>query len=536
MAVRFTAGTDRLHRTVSLGSKTAYTITGWFQITVDRNAFSTFWSVNNTADAGSGAHILQAIGDGTSIVVWSTNQSAVVTATVGTWYFIGISANGANWTGRVRALGAGSFTNVSGTNLNNPSTFNQIRFGDSHYTNEQLDGRIEALKIWNVALTGAEMEAEYSYRKPVKTSDVLAYYKWTVSETTDDSGNGWTLTETGTVDIEAGPAGLVDEPTTPKSVSDTGSSAESLSATTTLPLNDTASSSEVVSVARAAALSDTASSIQSLIAAASVTVAETGSAAEQLTIARFVNLNDSGLAADSLSLNATAALTDTGLSGESLSVNAVSVIGDTGNASDAITTGSPVALSDAGTATESLAVTPAVSLIDTASAVDALEVSRALVLTDAGTGADALAATPLVSLSDTATAVDSATASALVPLADMASSSESVTQGTTKSLADTGQASEALTVSVALSAFEVASAFEGLVKDYAELHLTDTGSAFDALNSAQGESPGAMAYAEALTHAMASRISETSEAVYAPATAPRIERIIEVIHRMEGGK
>lgn len=536
MAVRFTAGTDRLHRTVSLGSKTAYTITGWFQITVDRNAFSTFWSINNAADVGTGAHILQATGDGTSIVVWSTNQAAVVSATVGTWYFIGISANGANWTGRVRALGAGSFTNVSGTNLSNPSTFNQIRFGESHYTNEQLDGRIEALKIWNVALTGTEMEAEYPYRKPVKVTDVLAYYKWTTSNITDDSGNGWTLTATGTVDIEAGPAGIIDEASTPISVSESGSSAEALSVTSTVPIGDSASASESLTIARAALLNDSASSIEALAASVALVLGETGSETENLTIARAINLNDSGLTGDTLTLNATTSITDTGLSAEGLSVSSL------------------ISVSDAATATESITVSRTVPLADTASGTDALGVSQALMLTDAGTGADALTAAPLVSLADTGTAQEAATASALValgdsagsslnvavsaaiPLADTASASESLLQGAAKTCEDSGQATESLAVSVALSVEEGAYGLETFLKDYAEILLTDYGFASETLTGGSpGVTPGSMAYAELLTPAMAFAVKASSQTAYTSAVTTHVEQSLSEPPRMEGG-
>lgn len=540
MAVRFDAAAaattgDRLLLATGLASQTNYSITCWIKVSVSYANFSTFWSVGTTSDDGNTANILQCDTAGL-LIIWTNNaRSLALTPTVGTWYFVGVSFNGTSATYRIRAEGAGSFQ--TGTFVAQGSHPNgQIRFGNSHYANEALNGCVEAVKWWSVSLTALELEAEYTQRNPVKTANLRYYWKFTASTTVDDSGNGGTLTARGTPTLESGPASLQDVASgTSISVSDTGASAETLAVSSAPLLTDTASESESLTVARAAALNDSASSVEALAASTALVLSESGSAAEQLTITRAVNLNDSGLTTDALSVNAATTLTDAG------------------NASDSLTTGSPVSLSDTGTGVESLTVTRLIPLAETGSASDAVGVSSALVLTDAGTGADSLTAAPLVSLVDTGTAEQALAASALVALgdsatsstsvavsatttlADTASATESVVQGAAKAVEDTGQAVEALTVSVALSASDTASGVEALLKDYAEILLTDSGSAHDVLSLSQAYTPGVMGASETQVPVTVANITRAAEATHNAVSGPRIDYDISASPHAEGG-
>jgi hypothetical protein len=55
-------------------------------------------------------------------------------------------------------------------------------------------GRYLALKIWNVALSTAQMEAERYYYEPQYTSNVHAWYPL-ITESSDHSANGYDFTE-----------------------------------------------------------------------------------------------------------------------------------------------------------------------------------------------------------------------------------------------------------------------------------------------------------------------------------------------------
>lgn len=215
MSVRFNATADDLRRaSLGFGAQSAWTFTWWGQIVTDRNSFSTFWTLANTVSDTSNCALLQTASDGTSLEYFDGGggAQAVTALTVGTWYFIGVSINGTSGFVKVSADGSGSFTTVSLSGLSATTTHNFLMFGDSTFNAEFLNGRVEAAKWWSTNLSQVEVEAEKGYRKPVRTSNVRAYWYFTASKTLDNSGNGLTLTESNVVDLEGSPTNLVDEP------------------------------------------------------------------------------------------------------------------------------------------------------------------------------------------------------------------------------------------------------------------------------------------------------------------------------------
>ncbi|MFI6904894.1 hypothetical protein ACIBKY_26775 [Nonomuraea sp. NPDC050394] len=125
------------------------------------------------------------------------------------------------------------------------------------YGAEWLNGCLSHVRIWTAALSGAELEAEYTANSPVRTSNLFAFYRFTTAGTTDDSGNGQTLsggtgtsTEPGALNTDAsvtiGPvAATAAVPGATATVSASPTPA-TVAATTTVPTAAVSASSSTV--------------------------------------------------------------------------------------------------------------------------------------------------------------------------------------------------------------------------------------------------------------------------------------------------
>lgn len=201
MAVRFDADGEDYTRTTGLPSATTFTWTFWFAIDTDRNTFSTPVSV----DAGTGSYVyLQTDNDGTTLKLWDSNgvQITIQNLTVGTWYFIAVSRNGtgANTSIYHAAATEAALTAQTGETVDVSFTATNLRIGASPFSNEWLNGRIAALKIWSgAALTQAEIENERFQYLPHRTANLHAFYPFleggaVAGAQQDFSGAGNTLT------------------------------------------------------------------------------------------------------------------------------------------------------------------------------------------------------------------------------------------------------------------------------------------------------------------------------------------------------
>lgn len=209
MAVRFNAFGEQYTADLSLGPVTNWSITGWFKLSANRGDYSTFWSFTG-ADENT-YRILQTDSDGRTLLVYPVASSDVL-MTVGAWYFVGVSASGANGTIRMRAEGAGSFTGNTWSTGTNDQVADVLSLGESVFGNEWVNGSMAALKLWmGTTLSVAELEAEYQYRTPLKTAGITCNYIFDTASTVDNSGNGFTLSGGTGVTTEAGPA-LIDVP------------------------------------------------------------------------------------------------------------------------------------------------------------------------------------------------------------------------------------------------------------------------------------------------------------------------------------
>ncbi|MEQ4716098.1 LamG-like jellyroll fold domain-containing protein [Nonomuraea sp. B19D2] len=204
MAVRFSADGQDYTRTISLGAQTQFSFSLWLKISVDRDAFSTPLSL----DASSSDNCtLQTGSDGLQLDLRSGGVMASRVLTVGTWTFVGVSVNGANGTMVTRSVNDGSFTTATWTTGKASTTLANLRLGESSWGNEWLNGCLASVKIWTGAtLTATELQAEYPYKDPLRTANLRAFYAFDFASTTDNSGNGWTLSGGVGTTSESGPS------------------------------------------------------------------------------------------------------------------------------------------------------------------------------------------------------------------------------------------------------------------------------------------------------------------------------------------
>jgi hypothetical protein len=183
----------------------------WGKLTADRNTYSTFMGFD--ANEVNNTRIFQTENDGTNLLMYPTLGAEPTPLTVGTWYYIAAASTGAQ-TGilKVRAQGAGAFTTKNWTQADGDATATFLRLGESIFGGEWLNGCIAAVKLWHgTSLTATELEAEYQYRTPLKTTGITCYYTFDTASTVDNSGNGRTLTGGVGATTEAGPT-LIDVP------------------------------------------------------------------------------------------------------------------------------------------------------------------------------------------------------------------------------------------------------------------------------------------------------------------------------------
>jgi len=187
MAVRFKASTDAY--TSSVVPSGAFTCTCWVQLVSDLNYWTPVWGIFN----GTGVYrYLATNSDGTSFTFFGQGTNLTgPNAVIGTWYRIGIVVNGTNVT-MYHGTATGELTTATGTA--GTAAANEFRIGGSTYTNEVLNGRVAAMKLWQAILTPEEIVAELAQYQPRRTANLLRYHPFLKAETIDYSGNGNTLT------------------------------------------------------------------------------------------------------------------------------------------------------------------------------------------------------------------------------------------------------------------------------------------------------------------------------------------------------
>jgi hypothetical protein len=208
-AVRFDSAADTLVMpSAALPSGTGgWTVAGWFRLVNDRNAVTTFWSLDGVFS--SSWHSLRTDVTGTSLRLNQSGTDVITIAslTVGTWYFVAVRKDAS---GNIKAyLGTeagGALTTVTGSVTNiNPYSGDGYVGGNAY--GDWLDGRAWGLRLWGADLSDAEVDAEYTASSRARTANNRAQWLLdAVPPTADSSGNGRNLTNSGGAwALEAGP-------------------------------------------------------------------------------------------------------------------------------------------------------------------------------------------------------------------------------------------------------------------------------------------------------------------------------------------
>ena len=205
-AVAIGSSSDRFSRTAT-GLATNFSITCWAKLAVDRNTYSMIIGQDN---GGGNYYQIGPVSNGTTLSRDGTSGASANTGydmVVGTWVFIGsVNDTGAGTDIFGWKPAGGSWSTVAlsaGITVTGPADANTFYIGKNGF-GDWFQGSIAAVKVWSAVLTDAELQAEAATYAPVKTSGLWASYSFASGpQTTDDSGNGRTLTQAGAPTLDS---------------------------------------------------------------------------------------------------------------------------------------------------------------------------------------------------------------------------------------------------------------------------------------------------------------------------------------------
>lgn len=202
MAVRFDSSADALTRSTNLPTNGAATIMAWFKISVDRNTFSSALVLKH---ATAGGYSIGTDIDGTTHSLFLTGGNVNGTAlTVGTWYHTAFVIDGTS-TGNFKGYLNGVLDITTGATT---GSLSEIRLATRVVGgSEWLNGCLAAVKIYDAALTAAEINAERFQIAPMRWENLNSFFPlFTAADAaTDYSGYGRNLTVAGTLATEDAP-------------------------------------------------------------------------------------------------------------------------------------------------------------------------------------------------------------------------------------------------------------------------------------------------------------------------------------------
>ncbi|GAA3027314.1 hypothetical protein [Streptosporangium longisporum] len=331
MAVRFDNSGEYYSRTINWGTQSAFTVCCWVKAEAPVSLLGV-WRIEQDDQDNDYVQLSGAFGGGALLVATdeATGPIGSLTISTDTWYFVGVSINGSSGR-RVSKAAGGSFSTATWGSGTGPVNMVELFIGTSRMGG--WIGSIAGLKIWTAALTQAQLEAEATQFAPVRSGNLRAYYRFAGPSTTDDSGQGQTLSGGVGATADTDPAMM-----TTIALTDTGTASDTLSATAAVTLTQPASAADALTSGRLVVLTDTGAAAQTLNVAATVKLAETGTAADSVFNGQPTLLNDTAAGADTLKVDGAAAgVAETAAAAEALGVAAAVPLGETGTAADTLT-------------------------------------------------------------------------------------------------------------------------------------------------------------------------------------------------------
>jgi Concanavalin A-like lectin/glucanases superfamily len=199
VAVRFSASGQN-YTSATAFPVMPFTLTFWAYMVTDRNALTGLWGINGAFTPNG----LITVADGTTLHLYSGTVYDITNLafTTGTWYKIAIVASGGTVTIYYAAIGSALATATG--SFSNQSTNASYNIGCSDTTSQFFNGRIASWKEWPVALSAAEVAAEFQCYMPRRTG-LSRWYPFLTAGTTDLSGNGRNLSGGTGATTEDGP-------------------------------------------------------------------------------------------------------------------------------------------------------------------------------------------------------------------------------------------------------------------------------------------------------------------------------------------
>jgi hypothetical protein len=200
MSNRFDAASDRVSRAGgSPDPQTAFTICGWFYLSVNRADFSTLARIH--ASSGSTTRLTLATNTGglRPAVFTPGNTGGVLAVdsfSVGAWLWVAVTQSSTTAIIYTCTSAGGTLNSASGTSSGGAAP-DGYTFGgrSSSDASEWFNGRAAYVRLWSVVLNTTELAAERDSTVPVKTASLYADYPLTVfTDLTDHSGNARNLT------------------------------------------------------------------------------------------------------------------------------------------------------------------------------------------------------------------------------------------------------------------------------------------------------------------------------------------------------
>lgn len=195
----FDSNSDKLTQQTDVPAtlKTAYTICGWFKRT--SNASQSLLLTPATASNSYNTIFVTTAGE---VKVGSNlgSSAAILTISLNTWYFFALTQSGSTrqLTGYVGGAQAGTIYSGSTTSIDNADAVTNLYVGGGNVFGDQHVGSLTEVRVWNIEMTAAQIEAERDgWRTPANTINLIGRYPL-VDDTTKLSADvGTDLATTG---------------------------------------------------------------------------------------------------------------------------------------------------------------------------------------------------------------------------------------------------------------------------------------------------------------------------------------------------